>query len=60
MAQLQIMDASGKIVMAKQTSISTGSNNISINGLSNLQTGLYVVRLTVNAVLVATEKIMKR
>ena len=60
MAQINIIDASGKKVMVKQTNINIGSNNISINGLSNLQTGLYIARLTVNGIAVDTEKIMKK
>ena len=60
LAQLTIMEASGKTVMVKQTNINIGNNVISLNGLSNLQSGLYVAKLTVNGIVIATEKIIKR
>ena len=60
LAQITIMEASGKTVMAKQTNINIGNNIISLNGLSNLQSGLYVAKLTVNGIVITTEKIIKR
>ena len=60
LAQISIIDANGKIALVQQTSINIGFNNISINGLSRLNAGLYLARLTVNGNVIATEKIIKK
>ena len=59
-AVLSIIDASGKTVMVKQTSTAVRTNNISINGLSRLNAGLYIARLTVDGIVLATEKIIRK
>ena len=60
MAEISIIEASGKIVFSNQTFINVGNNNISMNGLNKLNTGLYIARLTINGTVVATEKIIKK
>ncbi len=59
-AQISIVNATGKTVMVHQTNINVGNNNILINNLGNLPAGLYIVRLTINGGVVATEKIIRR
>ncbi len=60
LAMLSIIDASGKTVMVNRTTTTIGTNNVSINGLSRLNAGLYIARLTVDGVLIATEKIIRK
>ena len=60
LAQISIIDANGKIALVQQTNINIGFNNISINGLSKLNAGLYLARLTINGNVIATEKIIKK
>ena len=60
LAQISIIDAQGKMAFVQQTSINIGFNNITINGLSRLNAGLYIARLTVNGNVIATERIIKK
>ena len=60
LAQISIIDANGKITLVQQTNINIGFNNISINGLSKLNAGLYIARLTINGNVIATQKIIKK
>jgi len=60
LAEINIIDANGKIILLKQTNINIGNNNISINNLSRLNAGFYVARVSINGAVIATEKIIKR
>ncbi len=60
LAEISIIDANGKIVLVQQTIINIGFTNISINNLSRLNAGFYIARLSVNGIVSATEKIIKR
>ncbi len=59
-AQITIVDASGKAIAVKQSSIIKGVNKISINNLGSLNAGLYVAKLSINGTLLATKKIIKK
>ncbi len=60
LAELSIIDANGKTILVQKASFNIGLNNISINGLSKLNVGFYVAKLTVNGLVTATEKIIKK
>lgn len=59
LAQISIINATGQTVLSKQTTISKGYNNVQVDGLSKLNTGFYVARLTMNGVIIDNQKIIK-
>lgn len=44
-AEIRILDASGRIVARQQNQLSVGMNSVSINSLSNIQSGIYTVQV---------------
>jgi Secretion system C-terminal sorting domain len=58
-AQMRITNAVGQIVLSKQTTISKGYNNIQIDGLSRLASGMYVVQLIMNGTLIDNQRLIK-
>jgi hypothetical protein len=58
-AQISIINGNGQQVMSKLINVSKGYNNIQLNGLTKLATGMYVARLTLDGTVTATQKIIK-
>jgi hypothetical protein len=47
-AVIEMMDIQGKVVASQETSLLTGSNTVAINNASDLNAGVYFVRVTLN------------
>jgi hypothetical protein len=58
-AEIRLISASGQTMLSKQSIISKGYNNIQLDGLSNLNNGMYVARLVMNGVVIDNQKIIK-
>jgi hypothetical protein len=58
-AQLSITTITGVTVLNKQYSVNKGNNNLFIDGLAKLTTGVYLAKLSVNGELIETKKIIK-
>ncbi len=58
-AEISISNVTGQKVMVKPSSVNKGYNTIQLDGLSKLTPGVYMVQLTVNGVVTATQKIIK-
>jgi hypothetical protein len=59
MAEIRLINATGQTMLSKQSIISKGYNNIQLDGLSNLNNGMYVARLVMNGVVIDNQKIIK-
>ena len=59
MAEIRLISATGQTMLSKQSIISKGYNNIQLDGLSNLNNGMYVARLVMNGVVIDNQKIIK-
>jgi hypothetical protein len=58
-AEIRLINASGQIVLTRQSFISKGYNNIQLQGLSKFTNGLYVAQLLMNGVIIDNQKIIK-
>lgn len=58
-AQIRISNAAGQIVLSKQALISKGYNNIQVEGLNSLGTGMYVAQLVVNGTVINNQRVIK-
>ena len=58
-AQIRISNAAGQIVLSKQALISKGYNNILVEGLSGLGTGMYVAQLIMNGTVIDNQRVIK-
>ena len=58
-AIIRISNAAGQIILSKQVTISKGYNNIQIEGLNGLATGMYVARLSINGAFIDNQRIIK-
>jgi Secretion system C-terminal sorting domain len=54
-AQIRIIDVLGKVIITQQEKIEIGGNQITINGLSRLTQGAYMIEITTS-----TEKILQK
>ncbi len=54
-AQIRIIDALGKIIITQQEKVEIGGNQITINGLSKIAQGAYMIEITTS-----TEKILQK
>jgi hypothetical protein len=58
-ASVRIINLSGQTVINKGVSVNKGFNNVQLNGLSNLPSGVYVASLIVNGKVIENQKIVK-
>ncbi|HMI78047.1 MAG TPA: T9SS type A sorting domain-containing protein [Ferruginibacter sp.] len=58
-AQIRIINATGQTLLSKQTTISKGYNNIQIDALSGLATGMYVAQLVMNGTVIDNQRVIK-
>jgi Secretion system C-terminal sorting domain len=58
-AEIRITNLNGATVVAKQITVGKGYNNINVDGLINLSSGIYVASLMVNGKVIETQKIVK-
>ncbi len=58
-AEIRLINASGQIVLAKQSFISKGYNNIQLQEISKFTNGLYFVQLLMNGIIIDNQKIIK-
>jgi hypothetical protein len=58
-AEIRIMNTKGQIVSNKIINIIKGYNNIQIDGLSNLPSGIFITNLIVNGKSIASQQIIK-
>ena len=59
-AELNILNASGQIILSKKSNIGQGYNNIPVDGITNLSSGLYIARLTMNGTVISNQTVIKR
>jgi hypothetical protein len=57
---LRVINLSGQQQFAKTITASNGFNSISVSEAANLSSGLYLVQLTNETGVIATEKMMKK
>jgi hypothetical protein len=58
-AQINITNINGKTVAVKQSIINKGFNNVQLDGLTSLPSGVYVASLVVNGKVIDNQKIIK-
>ena len=58
-AQIRITNLAGQTMLSKQSTISKGYNNIKIDGLSGLATGMYLAQLVLNGTVIDNQKLIK-
>ncbi len=58
-AIIRIINTSGQTILSNQTTISIGYNNLQIDNLSKLSTGVYIAQLLMNGVVIDNQKIIK-
>lgn len=56
---IKLLNVSGQIMSTKSCTISKGSNNVQIEGLTNLAKGVYIARVTINGSVVDNQKVVK-
>ena len=59
LAQIRIINVTGKTMLSKQTVISKGSNSIMVDGLKGLSTGMYVAQMIMNGNVIDNQKVVK-
>ncbi len=58
-AEIRITNITGKTVITKKYNVSNGYNNLQVNGLGTLSSGMYLVQVLVNGVAMDTQKMIK-
>jgi hypothetical protein len=58
-AQIRIVNSTGQTMLSKQALISKGYNNIQVEGLSGLATGMYVAQLIMNGMVIDNQRVIK-
>jgi len=58
-AQIRIVNSTGQTMLSKQALISKGYNNIQVEGLSRLATGMYVAQLIMNGTIIDNQRVIK-
>lgn len=58
-AEIKLINMAGQVVNNNSTRINKGFNNISLNNLSSLSRGIYIVQVTVNGQVISKEKLVK-
>lgn len=58
-AEIRVTNIAGKTVMVKKYNLSNGYNNLQLNGLGTLSSGMYMVQVYVNGIAMSTQKMIK-
>lgn len=58
-AVMKLMNISGQPILVKETNITKGYNNLQVEGLGRLDTGVYIVQLLMNGVVIDNQRIIK-
>ncbi|MEI2750010.1 MAG: T9SS type A sorting domain-containing protein [Ferruginibacter sp.] len=58
-AEIRITNIAGKTMITKKYNVSNGYNNLQVNGLGTLSSGMYMVQVFVNGVAMDTQKMIK-
>jgi hypothetical protein len=58
-AQVRIVSTTGQTLLSKQATISKGYNNLQVEGLSGLATGMYVAQLIMNGTVIDNQRVIK-
>ncbi len=58
-AQIRIVNMTGQTMLSRQSIISKGYNNIQIDGLSRLASGIYIAQLVMNGVVIDNQRVVK-
>ncbi len=58
-AEIRLLNVNGQTVISSKANISTGNNNLQLNGLSNLTRGIYVFQLLKDGMVIDNQKIIK-
>lgn len=56
---IELLSLAGIPVLSKQTIINKGSNTIRLNGLDNINAGIYMAKLSFNGCIIAKEQLVK-
>ena len=59
LGEITITSINGQKIIAQQTAVSKGYNNLKLNGLNRLAPGMYTVQLTINGTIISNQKIIK-
>lgn len=58
-ADLKILNFAGQSVIVKQSAVSKGYNNIQVDNLTNLASGMYTILVYMNGSLIGSQKLIK-
>ncbi len=58
-AEIRLLNVNGQTVISSKANINTGSNNLQVNGLSNLNRGVYIFQLLKDGLVIDNQKIIK-
>ncbi len=58
-AQIRILNNVGQTMLSKQSTISKGFNNMQVDGLGKLASGMYMAQLVVNGIVVDNQRVIK-
>lgn len=58
-AEIRLINMAGQVVYNNNGKVNKGYNNISLNNLSSLNRGMYIVQVTVNGQVISKEKLVK-
>jgi len=58
-AEIRVLNMNGQTVLSKQSTISSGSNNLEVNNLGKLNSGIYIFQLIKDGVVIDNQKIIK-
>lgn len=58
-AQIQLFTSTGQMVLSKQSVVGRGYNNVQIDGLEKLASGMYIVKLMMNGKVIDTKSLIK-
>jgi len=58
-AEIRLLNVNGQTVISTKANITSGSNNLQVNGLSKLNTGMYILQLIKDGVVIDNQKIIK-
>jgi hypothetical protein len=58
-AEIRLINAMGQAIIIKQIIMSKGYNNVQVEGLSKLNSGLYIAQLVINGLVIDNQKIIK-
>ncbi len=59
-ADMRLMNVSGQPMIIKKATVGKGVNNIMVEGLDRLVSGIYIVQLYVDGVMIETQKLIKK